>query len=352
MSKGSLAEVFSGFGHPANEAAGHNSELTFLSAAANPQLPGFRNTVSLDQFVAEKLGPVTRFPSLILGTSNSNISINRSGVTLPAETKPSKVFAKLFLEGSPEEVKREEASLAEGRSVLDAVSDQARRLSSRVGPADRDKLDEYFTSVREMEQRLQAMQSWSRKPKPKVDRSIPTDVQNAADMIAKIDLLFDLLPLALQTDSTRVITISISGDDYVIPIPGVSMGHHTLSHHGQEPEKLEQLRKVEEAKMKSLAGLLTKLKTTMEGGESVLRNTSVVFGSNLGNASNHSTDNLPVLLAGGGFKHGQHLVVAPKGDLTIRTPLSNLFVSILQRIGIETDKFGTSTGTVTGLDNA
>ena len=344
--------VFSGFGHPANEAAGHNSELTFLSAAANPQLPGFRNSVSLDQFVAEKLGPVTRYPSLILGTSNSNLSINRSGVTLPAETKPSKIFAKLFLEGSPEEVKREEASLAEGRSVLDAVSDQARRLSSRVGPADRDKLDEYFTSVREMEQRLQATQSWSRKPKPKVDRSIPTDVQNAADMIAKIDLLFDLLPLALQTDSTRVITISISGDDYVIPIPGVSMGHHTLSHHGQEPEKIEQLRKVEEAKMKSLAGLLTKLKSTMEGGESVLQNTTVLFGSNLGNASNHSTDNLPVLLAGGGFKHGQHLVVAPKGDLSVRTPLSNLFVSILQRTGIETDKFGTSTGTATGLENA
>ena len=341
--------VFSGFAHPGNEAGGHNSEVSFLTAAANPQLPGFRNTVSLDQFVAEKMGTATRFPSLILGTSNSNISINRSGVVLPAETKPSKVFAKLFLDSSLEEVKREESRLGEGRSVLDAVSDQAKRLSNRVGPGDREKLDEYFTSVREMEQRLQAMQTWSRKPKPKVDRTVPSDVQNLADVIAKIDLLFELLPLAFQTDSTRVVTLYISGDDYVLPISGVSMGHHALSHHGQEPDKIDQLRKIEEAKMKSLAGLLTKLKATHEGGESVLRNTSVLFGSNLGNASHHSTDNLPILLAGGGFKHGQHLAMANPVNPKQRVPLSNLFVSMLQGMGIEADKFGSSTGTVTGL---
>ncbi len=344
--------VFSGFAHPGNEGGGHNSEVTFLTAAANPQLPGFRNSISLDQFVADKLGPATRFPSLILGVENSNISINRSGVMLPAETKPSKIFAKLFLEGNPAEVRREMDRLNEGRSILDAVSDDAKRLGGSVAAGDRDKLDEYFTSVREMEQRLQAMQAWSRKPKPKVNVPMPTDVQNAADVIGKMDLLFDLMPLALQTDSTRVVTIYIGGDDYVIPIPGVTMGHHALSHHGQEPEKIAQLRQVEEAMMKSLGGLLAKLKTTQEGGETVLRNTSVLFGSNLGNASSHSTNDLPILLAGGGFKHGQHLVVAPKGDLKNSAPLSNLFVSMLQRMGIETDKFGTSTGAVTGLETA
>ncbi len=342
--------VFSGFAHPGNEAAGHSSEITFLSAAANPQLPGFRNSVSLDQHVADKFGPATRFPSLILGTSGSNISVNRSGVVLPSETKPSKVFAKLFLEGTPEEIRREVERLNEGRSILDAVRSDAKRLAGKVGAGDRDKLDEYFTSVREMEARLQAMQEWSRKPKPKVDASVPQDVQNAADVIAKIDVLFDLMPLALQTDSTRVITFFISGDDYVIPIPGVTMGHHALSHHGLEPEKIAQLRRIEEAIMKSLGGLLTKLKANKEGGDPVLRNTSVLFGSNLGNASSHSTSQLPILLAGGGFKHGQHLVVAPKGDLHKSTPLSNLFVSIMQRMGIEADRFGSSTGTVNGLE--
>ncbi len=342
--------VFSGFAHPGNEAGGHSSELTFLTAAQNPQLPGFRNTVSVDQFVAEKLAIATRFPSLILGTSNSNISINRNGVVLPADIKPSKVFAKLFLEGSPEEIKREESRLAEGRSVLDAVGDQAQRLGREVGASDRDKLNEYFTSVREMERRLEAMQAWSRKPKPKVDVPVPGDVQNAADVIAKIDTLFDLIPLALQTDSTRVVTFYVSGDDYVLPLPGVSMGQHALSHHGQDPEKLDQLRRVEDAIMKSFGGLLRKLKANQEGGESVLRNSTVLFGSNLGNASSHSTDNLPIILAGGGYKHGQHLVVAPRGDLKNHAPLSNLFVNMLQNMGIETDKFGTSTGTVTGLE--
>ena len=344
--------VFSGFAHPGNEAGGHSSEATFLTAAPNPQLPGFRNSISLDQFVAGKLGAATRFPSLILGVENSNISVNRSGVVLPADTKPSKIFAKLFLEGTPDEVKREMDRLNEGRSILDAVSDDAKRLGDRVGTGDRDKLDEYFTSVREMEQRLHAMQEWSLKAKQKVNVPVPQDIQTAADIIGKMDLLFDLVPLALQTDSTRVVTIYIGGGDYVIPIPGVSMGHHSLSHHGQEPEKIAQLRRVEEAMMKSVGGLIAKLKTNKEGGESVLRNTSVLFGSSLGNASSHSTSQLPILLAGGGFKHGQHLVVAPKGDLKQSAPLSNLFVSMLQQMGIEADKFGSSTGTVTGLETA
>lgn len=341
--------VFSGFAHPGNEAAGHNSEYTFLTGALNPQLPGFRNSVSLDQYIAEKLGAATRFPSLVLSTSGSNISFNRSGVVLPSDAKPSKVFAKLFLEGTPEEIRREVERLNEGRSILDAVQNDAKRLAGKVSANDRDKLDEYFTSVREMEERLQAMQAWSKKPKPKVNVPQPQDVQNAADVIAKIDVLFDLMPLALQTDSTRVITFYISGDDYVIPLPGVTMGHHALSHHGQEPEKISQLRRVEEAMFKSLGGLLAKLKSHKEGGDSILGNTSVMFGSNLGNASSHSTQQLPILLAGGGFKHGQHLIVAPKGDLKKSTPLCNLFVSILQRMGIEADKYATSTGTVTGL---
>jgi len=344
--------IFSGFAHPGNESANHTGEFTFLTAAPGPELPGFRNSVSLDQFVARKMGTATRFPSLELATSPGHarsLAVNSNGVNLPAEDRPSRIFARLFLEGSPEEIKQEEARLAEGRSVLDVVSDQARRLSGQVSAADRDKLDEYFSSVREMEQRLQAMQAWARVPKPKVNIPPPADVPDRADMVGRIDALFNLLPFALATDSTRVVSLFI-GEAGVPPIPGVTMGDHELSHHGQEPEKIAQLRLIEAAKAKSLAALLTKLKATEEGGESLLNNTTVFFGSNLGNASNHSTSNLPILLAGGGFKHGQHLMVAPEGNLKNSTPLSNLFVSMIHDMGIETDKFGSSSGSVPGLE--
>jgi len=344
--------VFSGLSHLGNEAAGHNGEMTFLTGAFHPELPGFHNSISIDQFVADDVGVATRFPSIVLGTEGSNISVNRSGVRLPADTKPSKVFAKLFLEGTPDEMQREMDRLNEGRSILDAVSDDAKRLGGRVGAGDRDKLDEYFTSVREMERRLQAMEAWSRKPKPKVDVPMPHEVQNINDTIGKMDLLFDLVPLALQTDSTRVVSISVSGDDYVIPIPGVTMGHHALSHHGQEPAKIVQLRLVEEAQMNSFATLLTKLKASTEGGASLLSNTTVLFGSNLANASSHGTTHLPIILAGGRFKHGQHLVAAPADDMSTSKPLTQLFVSMLQSVGMETDKFAHTSGTLAGLEVA
>jgi len=342
--------VFSGLSQLGNESAGHNGEMTFLTGAFHPELPGFHNSISIDQVVADEVGVATRFPSIVLATDSSNISVNRSGVRLPADTKPSKVFAKLFLDGTPDEMQREMDRLNEGRSILDAVGDDARRLGSRVGAGDRDKLDEYFTSVREMERRLQAMQAWAHKPKPKVNATMPRDVQNVADLVGKMDLLFDLIPLALQTDSTRVVTISVSGDDYVLPIPGVTMGHHSLSHHGQEPAKIAQLRLVEEAQMKSFDGLLTRLKSSKESGDSLLRNTTVLFGSNLANASSHSTVHLPIILAGGAFKHGQHLVAAPSDDMHTSKPLTQLFVSMLQSVGIETDKFAHTTGTLAGLE--
>jgi hypothetical protein len=346
--------VFSGFAHPNNEAAHHLGEFTFLTSAAHPELPGFRNSISLDQFAAREIRLATRFPSLELASAPGHVkslAVNASGVNLPSEDRPSKVFARLFLDGTPEEVQQEEANLAEGRSVLDAVGEQAKRLGSQVSTADREKLDEYFTSVREMEKRLQTMQAWARKPKPKVDVPPPRDVPDRGDMIGRIDALFNLLPLALATDSTRVITLFI-GEAGVPRIPGVTLGDHELSHHGQEPEKIDQLRLIEEAKAKCLARLLKKLKSTEEGGETLLRNTTVLFGSNLGNANNHNTSNLPILLAGGRFKHGQHLVVAPKGDLKNSLPLGNLYVAMLQHLGLESDKFGSSNGGVPGLETA
>jgi hypothetical protein len=217
-----------------------------------------------------------------------------------------------------------------------------------LGTADREKLDEYFTSVRELEQRLATNEEWSKKPKPKVDAKPPQNVANPADLVGRARLIFDLIHLAIQTDSTRLITVMLLGTSLVPPVAGVSLGHHDLSHHGQDPSKIEQLKKVEIEKLKTLHEFLAKLKETKEEEDSLLDRTMVFFSSNLGNAATHATKNLPILLAGGGFKHGQHLAFDPASP----PPLCNLYVSMLQRLGIEAEKFGSSTGTLTGLEQA
>ena len=217
-----------------------------------------------------------------------------------------------------------------------------------ISAADREKVDEYLTSVRELELRLARNEEWAKKPKPKVDAKPPQNASNPNDFIGKARLWFDLTHLALQTDSTRLITILLMGTSAVPPVAGVSMGHHDLSHHGQDPGKLEQLRKVELEMMKTVGEFLAKLKETKEDGVPLLDRTMLFFSSNLGNASNHATTNLPVLFAGGGFKHGQHLAFDPKSP----PPLCNLFVSMLQRLGLEEDRFGSSTGTLTGLERS
>jgi hypothetical protein len=199
--------------------------------------------------------------------------------------------------------------------------------------------------VRDLEKRLAQDELWFKKPKPKVDAKPPADVQQAADLIGRTRLLFDLTHLALATDSTRLITIMLGGSTFAPPIPGVTLGHHDLSHHGKEPTKLEQLKIVELETMKQLRDLLTKLRGTKEEGATLLDRTTVFLGSNLGDGSSHSVKNLPVLLAGGGFKHGQHLAFDPANP----PPLCNVFVSMLQRLGLQVDKFSSSTGTLTGL---
>ena len=339
--------VFSGLSHPEQAGAdGHSSEQTWLTSARHPGLGGFRNTISLDQFVAERIRTETRFPTLTLGTNNISQSFTRSGVMIPAETRPSVVFAKLFIEGAPWEIEQQMKKLREGRSIMDAVGEEARRFGSRVGAADRDKLDEYFTSVREMEQQLAKAQDWVQKPKPKIDAKAPVDITDNADTIGRMQLLFDLVPLALQTDSTRLITILVQGRGDVPLVPGVTIDHHNLSHHGQDPEKIRQLELVEMAEMGAFNKLLNALKLKTEGGTPLLDNTMVLFGSNLGNANSHDWTNLPIVLAGGGFRHGQHLMFDSKNNL----PLSNLFVQMLQKMGQETDGFGSSSAaSVPGL---
>ncbi|MBS0206144.1 MAG: DUF1552 domain-containing protein [Planctomycetes bacterium] len=338
--------IISGLSHP-DVGPSHDSNQSFLTGAPHPERrAGFKNSVSLDQFAADSIFGQTRFATLPLSCEGSGLAWTKSGAPVPTDCWPSSVFAKLFLEGRPDEVQAQTRRLKDGQSVLDAVRGQARTMERNLGHEDREKLEEYFSSVRELEQRLTQADAWSRKPKPKVDAKPPVDIRNGADLIGKTRLWFDLIHLALQTDSSRLITLQLLGTSSVPPIPGVSQGHHDLSHHGQDPVKIAQLKILELEKMKTLHDFLNQLRTTREEETTLLDRTMVFFSSNLGDAGKHSVKNMPVLLAGGGFKHGQHLAF----DENNHPPLCNLFVSMLQRMGIETDKFGSSTGTLTGLD--
>lgn len=340
--------VISGLAHP-EVGHSHDSIFSFLTGAPHPeQRAGFRNSISLDQFAAEHIGGQTRFPSLTLSCEGFTLSWTRSGAVVPSNSFPSSVFARLFLEGRPDEVQAQARRLQDGQSILDTVGEQAKQMRSGLGVDDRDKLDEYFSSVRELEQRLARSEEWAKKPKPKVNVKPPQNATNPSDVVGKARLMFDLIHLALQTDSSRLVTLLLLGTSGVPPVQGVSLGHHDLSHHGKDSSKIEQLRKVEQEKLKTFADFLGKLKDTKEEGANLLDRTTVFFSSNLGDASTHNVRNLPVLLAGGGFKHGQHLAFDPVKP----PPLCNLYVSMLQRLGIEADRFGSSTGTLSGLEFA
>lgn len=334
--------IFSGLSHPDQAGKdGHSSQMTWLTAARHPGLGGFQNTISLDQYVREQIGYVTRFPTVTLSTAGSNSqSYTRSGVMIPAESRPSLLFEKMFLQGKPYEIERQKQMLQDGQSILDSLQAQSRSLRRKISGADNRRLDEYFQSLRQTENHFTEANEWLERPKPKVDPAKPTDVKEENDLIGRTNLLMDLIPLIVQTDSSRMITVVIHGRSDVPKVKGVTVDHHNLSHHGQDESKIEQLTIIETELMKSFGRLLGKLKDKKEGKGNLLDNTMVLFGSNLGNANAHDWRNLPIMLAGGKFNHGQH-VAFDKDD---NKPLSNLFVSMLQQSGIESDQFGTNTG--------
>src|SRR3954449_3595995 len=343
--------VLSGVSHPFVD-GGHPSDICFLTAAPHPASSSFRNSISLDQFVAERIGTLTRFPSLTLAVNGGRgLSWTRSGVAIPPEGQASRVFNQLFLQGTRAEIEAQIRELDTGRSILDVVAGQAKDLQQKVGARDRGRLDQYFSSVRDLEHRLQESKGWANKPKPTVKASPPTDPASPAQYMARVQVMYDLVRLAFETDSTRAVTLMLNSvGTPVVQIDGsaITDSYHNLSHHGMAEEKLKQLRVIDEWHMKLLADLLKGLKTAKEGGETLLDRTMVLYGSNLGDANAHSTTNLPTLFAGGGFKHGQHLAF----DRARNYPLPNLFVSVLQRLGIEAASFGPSTGTMRGLEMA
>ena len=341
--------TFAGLSHPGVD-GNHHAGQCFLSGAPHPGQPSFRNSLSLDQLVAEKIGEDTRFGSLAVSVRQGehyadSIAVSRSGVILPAETSAERLYRKLFVAGTPEEKAATMRRIQAGGSVLDLILDKAKRLEKNSDPQDRARLDQYFQSVRELEGRLERSIAWENRPKPKVDYPMPKDIADANEVVARSRLMFDLVRLALQTDSTRVITLSLSTFSVVPHVPGVKNETHGLTHHGNEPDKIAELRKIEEAQLAVFGEMLAAFRDTRETGGNLLDRTQVLYGSCLGNANSHSNQNLPLILAGAGFRHGQHLAF----DTVNNTPLANLYVSMLQNLGVEADKFATSTGTLRGL---
>jgi len=343
--------VFSGVSHP-NVDGGHPADVCFLTCAPHPGSSSFRNTISLDQFVAEQIGIMTRFPSITLSvnTRSRSLSYTGTGVAIPPEDKAAEVFKQLFLQGTEEQIAAEIRKLDKGRSILDAVAGQAKDLQRNVPRRDRDRLDQYFTSVRDLESRLQASRGWEQKPKPVVDAPVPVDPASPAAYMAKIKVMYDLARLAFETDSTR--SISLMLDSVSTPVVeglegiNISESYHNLSHHGKAEDKRAQFAALDIWHLKLLAGLFQDLKAVREGEGTLLDRTMVLYGSNFGDSNKHVTTNMPVIFAGGGFKHGQHLAF----DTERNYPLPNLYVSMLQRMGLNVDRFVSSTGTMRGLE--
>lgn len=333
--------VLSGVSHPEQRGAnGHTSEMTWLTGGKHPGLPGFKNTISLDQYIAEKLNPDTRFPFLTLSVNGGDsLAWTANGVNLPSQSSPSSVFKQLFVSGSANEMKEQVRDLKRGRSILDTVNGEAKKLQRELGRRDQEKMDQYLTAVRDLEARIQQSEGWVNRPKPKVDVKPPTDIPDRTEIIGRTRLMHQLMLLALQTDSTRLITYKAGGMNAVPKIEGVDTDWHQLSHHGLDPAKIAELKRIETAEFHEINRFMGMLKGIQEPSGNLLDRTIILAGSNLGNASSHSTQNMPLILAGGGFRHGQHIM----HDYEKNTPLCNLFVQIANQMQVETEHFGSST---------
>ena len=342
--------VFSGVSLPGVD-GGHAAEKSFLTGAPGASRGSFKNSISLDQVMAEKVGGDTRFPSLTLmvGAEMMSCSWTRSGSMIPPQQSPLKLYQQLFVEDTAEGKAAATRRLQEDRSLLDSLREKAKRLERSVGASDRERLDQYFTSVRDLEQRLAKATAWVDRPKPKVATPAPKEIEERDDLAKNERVMFDLVRLALETDSTRIVTVCLNtGTLTPHQIPGVKSMCHELTHHGGREEKLSELRRIEEAQFGALAEFLHGMGTAKEQGASLLDRTAVLYGTNMGSANAHSNDNLPVLLAGGGFKHAGHLAFDKKKNY----PLTNLYVNLLQRLGVEASSFSSGTGTMRGVEMA
>ena len=343
--------VFSGLDH--NLSGGHNATKFFLSGIPTNQSKGFAEAnISIDQKAANFVGGQTRYSSLSLDSDRGNehtLSWTRNGNNVQPIRSLEKLYRMLFRKENLQTRNQAERQLEDRKSILDLAKFQADQFKKGLGQSDADKLDQYFTSVREFERRIEQSSLWLDKEKPKTDYALPRGADSLT-LKERTPLFYDLMTLALQTDSTRVISLAFTnlGKENG-GLSGVNQGYHTLSHHGQVQAAIDELSIIESFHVAQFSRFLGKLKQVVEpNGKSLLDSTMTLLGSGMSNANSHSNRDLPVLLAGGGFKHGQHLHFARSGKQS--TPLCNLYLSMLQNFGLEVDRFNTSSGTLTGLE--
>lgn len=344
--------VISGLSHPDVD-GGHSTENCFLTSARGPTKSGFRNTISLDQFAAEQIGPVTRFPTLNLGVNidkaNRSLAWTRDGVLLPAEDNATALFRRMFLQGDAAAVRRELQKMEERKSILDTLLDDTRRFRKSLGRDDQSRLDQYLTSVREVEERLQLARQWETRPRPVTRQSPPDEIRDQKLFFEKFDLMLSMARLALESNSTRIVTLMV--DAFATPAfqlqpdQKTTEGYHNLSHHGQAEHKVQQLEDADLRQMKLLLKTFESLAKTREGEDRLLDRTMILFGSNMGDSNSHVNTNLPLLLAGGGLRHGRHIAFPSDRN----RPLCDLFVTMLQQLGVDADRFGSSSGTLSEL---
>ena len=340
--------VFSGLSHPGVD-GGHRADKSFLTAAPHPGRASFRNSISLDQLIANEVGHETRFRSLSLSINDSrSLSYTQAGVEIPTIKSASELYKKMFLQGDEKAMRAQVERLKRRGSILDVVMGQSKDLNKRITATDRERIDQYETAVRSLELRLSEAQAWETIPKPKVDAQMPDYPSDNKQFFEMIRMMNDMSRLALQTDSTRVITLFLGS----VRTPGVDLGngrtiggYHNISHHGKDEAKLKQLAEIEVGQMELFNELLQDLKDVEEADGTLLDHTMVLYGCHMGDANIHNNKNLPVIFAGGGFKHWQHLAFNEDNN----APLANLYVSMLENMGLEKSKFASSTGTLTGL---
>ncbi|MCA9061945.1 MAG: DUF1552 domain-containing protein [Planctomycetaceae bacterium] len=342
--------VFSHLDH--DQKGGHFAVHTFLTGVKSTDARGFpEGGMSVDQRAAEHVGSQTRFPSLTIGSEDGlhggcMMSWTRTGTRIPPIPGPRELYNALFVDDSPEARMAARDRIALRESVLDVVHDDAESLKRRVSREDQRKLDEYFDSIRDVENKLSLDRRWQDIPKPRTELDEPQNQGLTRDL----PKIYELMALALQTDSTRVATLEIGGS-FAASDLGIRKGYHSLSHHGQLQENLDLLIQIELYQTEQFAVFLERLKSIREPNAdgTLLDRTMVLFGSGMGNANAHTNHDLPIILAGGGFRHGQHLAFPRQSNQ--RIPLCNLFVSMLQRFGLETDRFSMATGSLTGLES-
>lgn len=341
--------LFSGLDHGVK--GGHFAIHSYLSGVRQVDAKGMpEGNISVDQRAAEAVGGATRFPSLTIGSEDGlhggcMMCWTRSGTRVPPIPGPRELFRTLFISESAQDLERTSDRFHLHGSILDAVNGDAKSLGKHLAKRDQEKLDEYFTSVRDVEKQMELGKRWANVPKPKPGMPEPENTGFVSDL----PVLYDLIALALQTDSTRIATLEIAGG-FEASALGLRKDYHALSHHGQVQENIEGLLKLEKYQMEQFARFIAKLKTIEDGDGKLLDHTMVLFGSGMGNANAHTNNNLPIIFAGGGYRHGEHRAYPEKG--LGRVPLCNLYLTMLQRFGVEANRFGISTGTMRGLELA